>query len=487
MASRDGSRNRLSRWGWLGLISLVLVIRLAAAWLGRERLDADPDAYRTLGRIWSVSGSFAVPTTPLMGSEHEGIEARSKATPRYDLIPDDGGLAVRPTAYRPPLYPAILALLDRCGGLNRWGIGLLHVVLGLITAVLLASRLNRSLGWQAAMLGGVLVTCDPVLLSQGTLVMTETLATTLVVAGGVLWADAWQRRSGSWGVMAGVVLGLGALCRPPLMLAAAGSIAIVPLHAALTGTQERSDSSSPGRKRSISGNVMTAGGAILGIAVLLTPWTLRNLAIFGQPIMTTTHGGYTLLLANNHSFFDAMRTGQDLGQWGAEDAEFQAELRRADPDPVLKPGDELRQDERYRAAAIEVIRTRPGDFIRATGTRLLWFWGLSPHLRDTWAMRLVRGVLMVLYASMFLTAGYGLLRRRPQDGAWWSMLAVVVVLTGLHAVYWSNLRMRAPVVPFLVWTVVAALPWKTRATGETHKKNLASPRSALRGNVEGER
>ena len=198
MASPEGGRSRLSRWGWLGLVSLVLAIRLVAAWLGRDRLDSDPDAYRTLGRIWSVTGSFAVPATPLVPSatsEREGIEARSKATPRYDLVPDDGSLAVRPTAYRPPLYPAILALLDRCGGLNRWGIGLLQVLLGLVTAVLLASRLDRTLGWQAAMLGGVLVTCDPILLSQGTLVMTETLATTLVVAGGVLWAEAWQRRS----------------------------------------------------------------------------------------------------------------------------------------------------------------------------------------------------------------------------------------------------------------------------------------------------
>lgn len=81
---------------------------------------------------------------------------------------------------------------------------------------------------------------------------------------------------------------------------------------------------------------------------------------------------------------------------------------------------------------------------------------------------------MVFYASMFLAAGYGLLCRRPQDEAWWSMLAVVVVLTGLHAVYWSNLRMRAPVVPFVVWTAVAALPWKSRVIDETREKNLAS-------------
>ena len=83
--------------------------------------------------------------------------------------------------------------------------------------------------------GALLVACDPILLAQSAQVMTETLATFLAMAGLVVlaWAFGSRRCGGSerpdapscrrrlnvWKpFLAGAILGLGALCRPTLLL-----------------------------------------------------------------------------------------------------------------------------------------------------------------------------------------------------------------------------------------------------------------------------
>src|SRR5690606_10645640 len=42
---------------------------------------------------------------------------------------------------------------------------------------------------------------------------------------------------------------------------------------------------------------------LLGTVLALAPWILRNAIQLGAPIATTTHGGYTLWLANNPSYY----------------------------------------------------------------------------------------------------------------------------------------------------------------------------------------
>ena len=42
--------------------------------------------------------------------------------------------------------------------------------------------------------------------------------------------------------------------------------------------------------------------AVSMFAVLL-PWAVRNALVLAEPIITTTHGGYTLALANNEVYY----------------------------------------------------------------------------------------------------------------------------------------------------------------------------------------
>ena len=55
------------------------------------------------------------------------------------------------------------------------------------------------------------------------------------------------------------------------------------------------------------------------IVVVLSPWMIRNVMVFGEPIWTTTHGGYTLALANNPVYYDDVLHGPPGRVWTGHD------------------------------------------------------------------------------------------------------------------------------------------------------------------------
>ena len=96
--------------------------------------------------------------------------------------------------------------------------------------------------------------------------------------------------------------------------------------------------------------------------IVLSPWAIRNQLQFGRPIVTTTHGGYTLLLANNPEFYQWLRSGRWGSVWQAD--QFNAAWDRR------KPADELAADRLAYAEAWQTIRGEPGTFAYACLVRL---------------------------------------------------------------------------------------------------------------------
>ena len=212
-----------------------------------------------------------------------------------------------PTAFRPPLYPLVLTATAWQGRVTPWSVAVLHVVLGSLTVVGV-----RLLGQQWGLgrwswLAAGLVAADPILLHQAGEVMTETFATFLCVLG-MLALTQWSLRATYLrAAMAGAALGLTILCRPTFLI-----------WAALCGLFMMATS------RNWKGVVQAMAFGAAVVAILL-PWGLRNYWAFGRPIVTTTHGGYTLLLANNPYFYEHLAhraVGQCVGRsrLGTQDA-----------------------------------------------------------------------------------------------------------------------------------------------------------------------
>ncbi len=236
------------------------------------------------------------------------------------------------------------------------GIALLHLGLGAGTVWLTAAAAKGSgLSLARSLLAALVTACDPVLVWQSRSVMTETPTAFFLAA-----ALAALTCRGVGGTAAG-------RSRP-------GTGCPLPAEHA---RRRRADSRSPpflvkpGERRE---RLIRAGLLGATIIVVLSPWMIRNLMVFGEPILTTTHGGYTLALANNPVYYDDILhgppgrvwTGHD--QWLWWDSVNQATAGMTEP-----------QADRYLKETVwQLIQERPGDFARATLARVGHFWSVAP-------------------------------------------------------------------------------------------------------------
>jgi 4-amino-4-deoxy-L-arabinose transferase-like glycosyltransferase len=341
----------------------------------------------------------------------------------------------RPTAYRPPLYPLLLApAISILGNKFVWGIAILHLALGAGTVWLTAVAAKGSgLSPARSTLAALVVACDPVLVWQSRSVMTETpTAFFLAAALAALACRGWLGP-----VLAGLGLGLASLCRPSMLVGAWLSLLAAFL-------------AKPGNRRQ---RLMRGGVLALTISLVLAPWTIRNVMVFGEPVWTTTHGGYTLALANNPVYYDDVLhgppgrvwTGHD--QWLWWDAVNRATAGMSEP-----------QADRYmRTTVWQFVRERPQDFGRSVLARLGHFWSVAP-VASVYS-RGVRWATMAWTLPLWLAVLLALPRR---DLWYWPRIVAplsAIGLTLVHGFFWTDMRMRAPIVPAIALIAAgAALP-----------------------------
>ncbi len=341
----------------------------------------------------------------------------------------------RPTAYRPPLYPLTLAPGVAAVGPERawaWVLAL-NAALGVATiATTIAAARALGLGPWSAGLAGLIVAIDPVLVVQSRSAMTETLAATLNAAtlGAIALSDRPGRPGRRATIAAGLWLGLGVLCRPGALVGAGLIVAASAMGAG------------PGRRR-------RPALILAGIVAAVAPWAVRNLLVFGEPIATTTHGGYTLALANNPTYYREVLDGPPGAVWtGPEQARWFAEINARAAGLAEPAADRL-----FRSIAIETIAANPGQFARAALARLGRFAAIAPS--GSVYPRSIRWLSAVWTAPIWALVVAGL----TSTGVWrWPRSAAPLMVAGLaavHLAYWCDLRMRAPVVPAIA--LVAAV------------------------------
>jgi hypothetical protein len=430
----------------VAVLLCAVAVRGGILWLHADSLRGDPDGYRRLA---------------------ENIVANGVLGER-DI----------PTAYRPPLYPLLLAALARTAGLTPVSIGGLHLMLGVAT-VWLVLRLGIDWGLDRyALLGAALVACDPILLNQSTQVMTETLAAFLAALVLVLLTVTVDRSSMPAAICAGLAIALAVLCRPTflVMLVLAPPTVLWLLRKYMPDAPARDGGDiertpSPARRASEEAPSLARRVGMATIVLTfalggLAPWAIRNQLVFGRPILTTTHGGYTLLLGNNPSFYEHLHTAPLGSVWSAEELQrglsTQGETKGAPAKDHARS--ELETERRNYELAWQNIRAQPALFLRACLHRITRMWGVLPYQIDAdegAAGRWLRYATALWYTLELALAVVGVwsLRSRLTRTPWLFGVVLAVGFTAVHTVYWTDLRMRAPLTPVVALATAAGGSW----------------------------
>jgi 4-amino-4-deoxy-L-arabinose transferase-like glycosyltransferase len=318
------------------------------------------------------------------------------------------GFTLGPTATQPatnysPGLPLLTAGLYRLsGGVHERFARLVLALLGSL-AVLFAYLIGRRLaGPWAGVVGAATVAIYPALLEYQGMLMSEPLAATLLSGAvlAMLWADGPS--PARW-LAPGLLLGALALTRPEY-LAIAVPIAVVVF-------------ARGGRARWKAG-LAQAAIMLIGLALVVAPWTIRNEVAMGRFVPISTGGGQVLFAGGY------MPSGGDPEKVGQEVVERHPEL--------FEPGalQQLRLEQILaRLAAQRFPGTPTDEALGRMGRKRLWE-DVSKHPLEYAGF---------LGSKLWLIWGHGprdVMRRPAWEILHWALLAFG--LTGFAVLAWRR-------------------------------------------------
>lgn len=380
------------------------------------------------GAYWRVATPGWVPDSD--AEQYLRISAALARGQGYSLVYPQ--LERHATAYRPPLYPAVAAVVLRLTGTGAlWGVRLLSLVLGVAVVGLLAWYALRLAGPLAAIVAGTVAALSPQLIANDTVSLSEPLALALLV--GLLLALLDRRV-----VWCGVLSGLLVLTRPNAYLV----VAIVAV--ALWRTV--------GWRRALA--------TVAIAAAVVVPWMVRNQLQVGtwRPI---TSDGFTMAAVYGP---EAMERGEFV-------------------DPVLDPaydgtdlelwslGDEGEWSSRLTRLALSSVRQHPTYVADVVGRNLGALVEVPPSSNDGPELLDgrdpdVRAATLPWFYVVTVVGLVGLvLERRRRE--LWPVFAITAQFVLLSLVLVTTPRLRAPVDLVMclgvgLWAVHAAAWWHRR-------------------------
>jgi 4-amino-4-deoxy-L-arabinose transferase-like glycosyltransferase len=355
-----------------------------------------------------------------------------------------------------PGYPYFLGVLYWMFGSGFEVSHIANAVLGSL-AVLFIWLLGRIMfGWRQALVAAGFAALYPMFIYTGGDLLSENLQVTINAI--MLVCLCAGIRSPRWWLflLAGVMLGLSALCRPNVLLFA-------PL-AVLCIAATRLDGVPWSRI------AMRSAAVAIGAILMVAPATIRNWHVAGDPVMITAHGGMNFYIGNNAEAAGRFR----IPSW-IPDTRFDNPRRQSDfakEHAESKLGRELKPSEvssYWSSMAWEWIRENPGKAISLAGRKFYMLFSANEvgdqrqlHLDAaySWVLRIPAPTFIVVVPLAVL----GLALSLPR---WRRFLTIDLFLVSQVAalvIIYTSARYRLPMMPAAmalagfsaVWLVDAA-------------------------------
>jgi 4-amino-4-deoxy-L-arabinose transferase-like glycosyltransferase len=409
LAARNGGRT-----GLVALVAILLLglgLRADYAWEGRIPVY-DATAYAKIAANLEHGEGFTL--------GRFGTQPASNYSPGLPLLA--GGI-----------YAVTGGVHERSARLGLALIGSLSVLF----AYLIGRRLSGPL---AGLLGAVAVAVYPALLEYQGMLMSEPLAATLLSGAilAILWSDQPPGR-GRW-VVPGLLLGALALTRPEYLAISLPIAVVVLARHGWDGWRE---------------GVVQALIMLVGLAVVVIPWTVRNAVELDRFVPISTGGGQVLFAGSY------MPSGGDPERVGEEVLERHPKLRQVLPtEPRLEQILAALAEQRYpgmetdaalarmgRERLWEDISDAPLEYAGFVATKVGQIWAYGP--RDTMRRPFWKAFHWLLVALGLLGLGLLAWQRR------WEALLLGVVLVAVTAT--GALLVASPRRVLVTIPVVAAL------------------------------
>ncbi len=332
-----------------------------------------------------------------------------------------------PDLTRTPVFPLFVAGCYSLAGHRPALAVLAQVGFAVATVLLLGALGRRFFTAPAALAGAALLALDPSSIRFATLLLSETLFTSLFL-GSLFCLLAYLRTPGwGWLTAAALLTGLAILCRP---IAVFWPAALLP-GALLVARRER-------RWRPLGHYLVF----LLAVAAVVGPWVVRNACVGGLPVLTTVRG--INLYYHRAAAVVAERQGVSFDE---AQSLLARRLREAVEREHLTPAQEYRLMER---SGEEIIAAAPREYLGAQGHGMTNLFLPEPRrlpipgLSLAGAYWLEIGFLTVVYGLGLVGLGWGLCR--PGRLRFLLLSAVLVyfaVLSGPEAYD----RFRVPLMP----------------------------------------
>jgi 4-amino-4-deoxy-L-arabinose transferase-like glycosyltransferase len=355
-----------------------------------------------------------------------------------------------PTAFWPPGYPFLLAFAYKLFGAGVTTAQLLNVLLGTATVGLVYLIGRRTVGERAALVASAIVAAFPSLIFYTAVTLSETTFTFLILLSVyLLMREADPERTDAGGrnlrllFISGLVIGFATLVRGQAFLL---PLVLVPfwLRAGFVRPE-------------ITDKLVALA---LAIGLVVAPWTIRNAAEMGAPVLISTNAGVDFWIGHHDGATGRGQMADELfaGRPGLDSTERE----------VAVNADGFRE-------GVGFVLTHPLDEAVLPVKKLFWLYshdaeallwneahGGQPFLSNAeefFLLGAANGYYYIVMGFFLLGAARWFSWREPGRLL---LISLVAYWTLVHVVFFGDPRFHAPIMPVIALLAampVAALLW----------------------------
>jgi 4-amino-4-deoxy-L-arabinose transferase-like glycosyltransferase len=407
----------------------LLILILVLSFLLRLAFSFGTNFYTSYGDEWDTDGYGRIANNLLEGNGY--------------VFEKDGNSVL----IRGPVYPLLLSLIQLAFGSGlgyKMALLLIHSVLGAMLCISVFFIAEKLFDHRVGLLSAAAVAFHPLLIWYTGRVFGIPLFAFLLSVLIWLLLRAFERPTAGRFFAAGIILGVATLTHSTLLLFPLFILVGIWAHA---HHQKRIQGTTA---HTLGSSLRMALLTVLGMILIIAPWTVRNYMVSGEFVLVTAGGGYNFLMGN---FFVEHRGSGDQNNkalMGEAAEQIAGILSEKGYDHPRFFNFTAAQDKFLNQVSRQRIKQNPLKFLNKIRKQLLPFWYLGASETKT-------RILTVLQLPVLLLAGLGVFFSYTRQKSCSLLVLTIAYFNLVYAAIHAQVKFSVPVVPYVLILAVYGL------------------------------